>query len=187
MKTGTIITGLLLILSVNLSAQLKYEGTLDSRYKTIQIDDGAVRYIKYNKDEKKVLIYNLDNSLWRSINLPLPKNHFLDEIKNISSHTFNDDDFVEIVYSCVVYNVSDKIKSSNDDYIIVEFTLNIISESGESILKIPGSNEMEIIETEEEKKLLIYKHIGKHFGNDAETIIYSFSISWQFTLDNLVS
>lgn len=82
-------------------AQLKYEGTIDSKYKTLQLEDGSFKYIKYNKKENIVMVHNLDNSLWRTIKLPLPKYHLLDEIKHISTHTFNNDDFVELIYSCV--------------------------------------------------------------------------------------
>lgn len=174
MKTLSIITGLILFISLNLHAQLKYEGKIDSRYKTIQLDDDTYKYLKYNKEDKKVLIYNLDNSLWRTINLPLPENHLLDEIKDISVHTFNDDNFVELIYSCVVYNVPENIESPENGYVQIKFTLNIINEEGELILTVPDSNEMEIIEAEGEKKLLIYKHVGKHFSNEEETIIYSF-------------
>lgn len=174
MKTHIIVLGLTLFLSGYLHAQLKYEGAIDSRYKTIQLDDGTFKYVKYNQKEQKVLIYNLDNSLWRTIKLPLPKFHLLDEIKHISQHTFNKDDKVELVYSCVVYNISDNVETSETEDFKVNFTLNIINESGEEILKVNDSNEMEIIESHGQKKLLIYKHVGKHFFEKDETLIYSF-------------
>jgi hypothetical protein len=174
MKTLSIITSLILVISVNLHAQLKYEGKVDSRYKTVQLDDGTYKYLKYNKEDKKVLIFNLDNSLWRTISLPLPENHLLDEIKNISVNTFNDDEFVELIYSCVVYSMPDNMEDPEIGYVQIEFTLNIINEEGKLILSVPGSNEMEILESDSVKKLLIYKHVGKHFSNEEETIIYSF-------------
>jgi len=174
MKTLSIITSLIIFVSLNLHAQLKYEGKIDSRYKAIQLNDGSYKYLKYNKEDKKVLIYNLDNSLWRTVNLPLPENHILDEIKDISTNTFNDDDFVELIYSCVVYEVADNIENPENGYVQIEFTLNIINEEGDLILAVPGSNEMEIIKDQGGNKLLIYKHVGKHFSHEEETIIYSF-------------
>lgn len=60
-----------------------------------------------------------------------------------------------------------------DEFEMIEFTLNIINEKGEVILKIPNSNEMEIIDSNGQKKLLIYKHYGEHFNAKDETIIYS--------------
>lgn len=174
MKTQSVILALVIFLSTYAHAQLKYEGTVDSRYKTIQLDDGTFKYVKYNQKEQKVLIFNLDNSLWRTIKLPLPKHHLLDEIKYISQHTFNDDDLVELVYSCVVYEANNYFESSDEDNLTIEFTLNIISESGEYILKVQNSNEMEIINSNGQKKLLIYKHLGEHFNGKDETLIYSF-------------
>lgn len=173
MKALTIISGLIFFLTINTNAQLKYEGTIDSKYETIQLDDGIFKYLKYNQDEKKVLLYNLDNSLWRTINLPLPSNHFLDEIMNISIHTFNHDDNVELIYSSVVYYISDNLENPDEDFVQEEFTLNIINEMGKSILKVPGSNEMEIIDSEGKKTLLIYKNGDKSYNEKNETIIYS--------------
>ncbi|MDF1546734.1 MAG: hypothetical protein P1P88_02855 [Bacteroidales bacterium] len=174
MKTHVIILGLIFLISSQLHAQLKYEGTIDARYKTIQLDDGSFKYVKYNQKEQKVFIYNLDNTIWRTIKLPLPKDHLLDEIKHISQHAFNKDDEVELVYSCVVYHISDNIEDTEKDNVIVRFTLNIINESGEQLLKVHDSNEMEIIDSQGQKKLLIYKHLGKHFNGKDETLIYSF-------------
>lgn len=176
MKTKAIILGVILLCSTQIFPQLKYEGTINYRYKVLQLDDGAFKYVRYNKDEKKVLVYNLDNSLYRTIELPLPKFHFLDEIKHISVRTFNDDDKLELVYSCVEYNSPENYDNIEDQFEYFNFTLNIISETGEMILKVPDSNEMDIIESDGQKKLLIYKHVGEHFNWEDETIIYSLLI-----------
>ena len=172
MKTIYIHITFLLLFSSTLFAQIKYEGTIDARYKTMQLDDGSFKYLKYNKKLQEVIIFNLDNTLWRTVKLPLPKNHYLDEIKLVSLHTFNNDELVELVYSCVEYD-SRNSEDPDDDIVIVNFTLNIINEKGDLILKVPDSNEMEIIPSSNQTKLLIYKHIGQGFDSKDETLIYS--------------
>ena len=163
---------LLFFSSSSAFAQLKYEGFIDAKYKTVQLDDGSFKYVKYDKIKQEVSLVDLNNELWRTVKLPLPKNHHLDEVKSVSLHTFNSDDLVELVYSCVEYD-SQLSEDPDDDIVLVNFTLNIINENGDLILKVQDSNEMEIIQTNNQSKLLIYKHIGRGFNEKDETLIYS--------------
>ncbi|RXQ95924.1 hypothetical protein EO244_06370 [Ancylomarina salipaludis] len=173
MKTLFLTLSIMIFLTASLFSQLKYEGKLDAKYKSIKLDDGNLKFVKYNKKEQEVLIFNSDYSLWRTIDLPLPKQHLLDEIKYISQRTFNNDDSVELVYSCLVYSLYDDYEDPENESVKIEFTLNIINESGEIILKVPDSNDMEIIDFNGTKKLLIYKHPSKHFEENGETLIYT--------------
>jgi hypothetical protein len=155
-------------------AQLKYEGSVKSIYKTIQLDDGSFKYMKYNKENNEVLIYSLDKSLWRTVKLPLPKHHELDEIKHLSIYTFNKDEYVELVYSCAVYSIQDNLEDPEKDILNVHFTINIINELGEKILIVPNSSEIEFIDSNGKKSLFIYKNVGKLFSDKNVTLIYSF-------------
>jgi hypothetical protein len=174
MKTRKIILLLFVLLSVNSFAQLKFEGTVNSKYKTFQLEDGSFKYVLYTKEDELLQIFNLDNTLWRTVKIPLPRNHVLDELKHISVHTFNQDDLVELIYSCAEYSSNSEYENPNEPFLLVDFTLNIINELGETMLKIKNSNEMEIIDSEGEKKLIIYKHIGTGIKAKDETLIYSF-------------
>ncbi|MGD9993678.1 MAG: hypothetical protein AB7S69_10290 [Salinivirgaceae bacterium] len=174
MKTKTLIFILFVFFSIDSFAQLKFDGKIDSKFKTFQLDDGSYKYVKYNKKEQVLFIYNIDNSLWREVKMPLPKYHVLDELKHISIHTFNQDNLVELIYSCAVYSPNSNYQDPNEDFFSVNFTLNIINELGESILKVQDSNEMEIIDSNGEKKIIVYKHIGNGYKAKDETLIYSF-------------
>ena len=173
MKTKILIIIIFLIISSFGYAQLNYEGIVDSRYKSVQLEDGQFKYLKYNKKSQELLIYNLDNSLWKTVKLPLPNQHILDEVKHISQTTFNKDDLIEVVYSCVEYSHNSNYEDPNEPFVNIVFTLNIINEKGEHILKVDDSSDMEIIDSNGQKKLLIYKHIGKDFNAHDQTIIYS--------------
>ena len=174
MKIYIILKGLLVVLTNQINGQIKYEGEIDSKLRTIQPEDGSFKYLKYNKKEEKVSIYNIDNTIWRSIKLPLPKSHLLDEIIHVSQYTFNQDDFVELAYTCVVYNPNNNFYDPEEDLMEISFTLNIVSESGKHLLKVEDSNDMKIINSKGKKKLLVYKHEGTHFKGEDKTLIYSF-------------
>lgn len=169
-----IIVAAALFFSTNVMAQLKLEGKADFKYKTIQLDNGTHKYLNYNQKEQSVLIYNLDNTVWRTITLPLPKNHYLDEIKHISQYIFNKDGLLELIYTCAELEFDDNYENAEHEYDQVNFTLNVINEAGQQLLKIPNSNSMELIISDTERKLLIYKHIEKHFKGKYETLVYTF-------------
>lgn len=173
MKANVLIAVLMLCMSTIGFSQINYEGKIDSKYKSIQLDDGSYKYVKYDKKEQVISIYNLDNTIWRTVRLPLPKNHFLDEIKLISQTTFNKDEKVELVYSCVEYLAPENYEDPSEPFVSINFTLNVISETGESLLKVDNSNEMEIIHAKGQNKMLIYKHVGGSFNNNDETLIYN--------------
>lgn len=174
MKTLIIIFGLMLMVTTGFS-QLVKEEVVEGRFRTFQLDNGEAKYLKYDKKAEIIKIYNLDHSVWKSVQLPLPKGHLLDEIKLISTKTFNNNENVEILYSCVVYDYSkfnyEDPTISEDDYIT--FTLNIIDENGKTLLKEDHSNDYEIIESNGKKKLLVYKHLSKGFTSKSQTLVYS--------------
>ena len=154
-------------------SQIIYEGTHDEGFKTFQMDNGEIIYTVYDKFEQSISIYDLDHSKWKTVSIPLPKGHFLDEIKYISQNVFNADSIVELVYSCVEYDTRSEIEGSNTNYADLRFTLNIINENGEMILKVPDSNDMKIVEANGIKKLLVYKHVGLGFNKSGQIDVYS--------------
>tara|TARA_R110002050_G_scaffold173986_1_gene306897 strand:+ start:170 stop:706 length:537 start_codon:yes stop_codon:yes gene_type:complete len=173
MKTQILLAGILVFISLSVCAQLTFEGRVNSMYKTFQLDNGVIKYVKYNKKEQKVLVFNLDKTLWREVSLPLPEGHQLDGIKHISVHTFNKDDLMEMAYTCVKYQIPDNDDVREDDGDLMKFTLNIVNENGDSLLEVPGSHDMEIIHSNGQKNLLVFKLIGKHFDENNETLVYS--------------
>jgi hypothetical protein len=152
--------------------QIKYEGTHDDGFKPFQLDNGEFKYARYDKSKQLVTVYNLDHSQWKTVMLPMPEEHYLDEIKSISEKTFNSDTLIELVYSCVEHHSNNNLESTSD-YVDIRFTLYIINEAGEMILKVDDSNDMRIIESNGNRKLLIYKHIGQGSNRTGEMDVYS--------------
>ena len=152
--------------------QVKYEGTHDDGFKSFHLDNGEFKYARYDKSRQSVTVYNLDHSKWKTVMLPLPKEHYLDEIKSISEKTFNSDTLIELVYSCVEYHSNNNLEATSE-YVDIRFTLYIINEVGEMILKVEDSNDMKIIESNGNRKLLIYKHIGQGANRTGQIDVYS--------------
>lgn len=163
-----------MLIEVKIDAQLNFTGKFDPRLKTIQLDDGNYKFYRYDKLEKTVLLRNLDNTVWKSIKLPIPEDHLLSKIHQISVNLFNSDDKIEIVYSSLVYHPRKDPEDPLEGEVEKEITLNIINENGHKILEIKNSNDFEILDTNQGKKLLIYKHQGNKRKDKPETLVYTF-------------
>jgi hypothetical protein len=171
MKTKVVII-LILLISITGYCQVIYEGTFNDRFKTIQPDNGEIKFLKYNKEEQLVYIYNLDQTEWKKVHIPLPEEHLLDEIKSLTQTTFNKDTLVELVYSCVEYQRISRQENPDITDLKIQFKLNIINENGAMILKVPDSNDLEIFDKNGKRSLLIYKHLSKGLDKLGQTLVY---------------
>lgn len=173
MKIIMLFFSLTLLISFQSYSQLEFEGVIKSNFKTIQLDDGEIKYYNFNNKSQEIKLYNLDNSLWKTIQLSLDKNHFFEEILMVSQKTINPDVNFEIVYTCLKYGIA-SIEENPESYENkIEFTLNIINESGQKILSVPNSQSFNLASSNGKNKLLIYKNIGRSFLDDNETLVYA--------------
>jgi len=152
---------------------LKFEGVINSKYKTIQLDNGELKYYYFDSKNEVLTINNLDNTLWKSIKLPIEKDHFFDELLMVSQSIINPDKKIEIVFTCIKYmfwGIEEDPESSSDR---VQFSLNISSEDGKQLLSVSNSQYMKIATSNGHNKLLIYKSIGRGFIDDNEILVYA--------------
>ncbi len=173
MKTTMLLVGLAFLLYFQSFSQLELEGVINSKFKTIQLEDGEIKYYNFDSKTSEIKIYNLDNSLWKSINISLEHNHFFEEILMISQNTINPDKGIEIAYTCLKYNYNSIEEDPESETNAVQFTLNIIDESGEKLLSFPNSHQLKLTTTNGKSKLLIFKSRGKSFRDESEILVYA--------------
>jgi hypothetical protein len=173
MKSTIIALGLILLFSFQSFSQLELEGVINSKFKTTQLEDGEIKYYNFDSNTSEIKIYNLDNSLSKAIKIPLERNHFFEEILMISENTINPDKGIEIAYTCLRYNYNAFEEDPESETNAVQFTLNIINESGEKLLSVPNSHQLKLATTNGKSKLLIFKSGGKSFRDDSEILVYA--------------
>lgn len=173
MKTKTLFLSLTLLISFHSYSQLEFEGVIKSVFKTIQLENGEIKFYNFDTKAQMINIYNLDNTRWKSIHIPLENNHFFEEIKMISQNTIHSDQEIEIVYICLTYNYNAIEENPEPEHNAVQFTLNIINERGQKLLSVPNSHEIKLTSANGKTKLLVFKNGGKSFRDDNEILVYA--------------
>ncbi|MDI1254626.1 MAG: T9SS type A sorting domain-containing protein [Flavobacterium sp.] len=115
----------------SLVAENTYTGKTVAR---IKLDVSGEKYYTVNINDGVARIYNANHGLWKSIGLPNPDGLLFYSITHISENKVNDDDFVELAYSCGNLDISESI--------VINENANILTTvySGESMAlsELPG-------------------------------------------------
>ena len=153
-----------------LYSQLKHESSWDGIVRTIELDNGEVKFYHFSNINSTLSIYNFDNSIWKTIKLPLTKSHRLDEIKLISMSIFNKDTLAEVLYTCTSNSISGFAEELVET---TSYTLNLIDETGKVLFKEPDCNNLKFVDSKGTKKLLIYKNSGVGIKAKVHTVVYA--------------
>ena len=162
-----ILTSFYLALFMVLNAQI----TLDKRHEfsasIVQLETLGYKYYIMDVPNEQCKIYNLDHSLYKTINCNIPDNFYLADIKFVSENLFNNDAGIEIL--CTYY----KYVPTQTSY-YYEYDSKIINEDGTTILTIDGSRYNYINKTEENTfKLFSYCFDYSVFPEIVWTNIYN--------------
>lgn len=109
-------------------------------------------------------IYNTNHTLWKTINLTVPANNFLYDIRYISENLFTTDNGLCLAY--VYYNYN----STNQYY---TYTAKVIRENGTELLSIPGCQYLYAHNIGEgETKLVAYSYNYSVSPYTIQTLVY---------------
>jgi len=158
----------IIILPNNVISQISLINTYDEAVYVTNIEDEGYKYYGINFETNQCLIYNLDHSLWKSIDIATPENSYIDEIAYVSSKLFNTDSNIELL---VVFNEY-IVTSDTSGYFL--YTTKVINENGVTFLDVPGGGYSIIYKIEEnEANLLIYIYDFSISPIGASTNVYS--------------
>jgi hypothetical protein len=133
MKAKIITALLFFIYAINAKSQITLEhsyptGTSSASLQVVNLSVSGYKYALIDYTGQQVKLYNLNHSLWKTINTTTPNGYTILGIYNISETLFNLDNSVELTYS--YYQTSPS----------VIYEVKVINESGSVILTIPNSN-----------------------------------------------
>ncbi|NOX46958.1 MAG: T9SS type A sorting domain-containing protein [Chlorobi bacterium] len=150
-KTQVLFALLALMIVVQSRAQIEWENSYEGTvYQTKTAVKGDI-YYSIDSYNNKCVLYNSDHSIWKTIDINIPEDNYIYEIKYVSQHLFNSDDLVELL---VVYS---EYKYTNDTIGYYEFTTMIVNETdGELLSVLGGANPYVFNNGGSSSKLMIY-------------------------------
>lgn len=150
---------------VSLQAQIKLDKTYDYSTSVIKLETLGYKYYLMDVPNEECRIYNLDHSLFKTINCNIPNGFYLSDIKFISEKLFDTDAGIELL--CTYY----KYYTTNAYY---EYASKIINDDGSQIVAIDGGTYNYINKTDENTyKLFSYCYDYSSSPEKVWTNIYS--------------
>lgn len=141
-----------LLLFTSTIAQITLEQTSYYGVSTTQYNQDEIKYYIMNYDMNRCEIYNADYSLYTNINSIVPSNMYLYDVKFVTEHLFNNDDYAE----CLVtyYEYIDASEESSEGY--NKYYTRIVSENGDILLDVPEALYSYVMKMDNEYKLFLY-------------------------------
>ncbi len=144
------LTALFAFVFIQLFGQVSLQKTYNYSTSVVKLETQGYKYFLMDVPNSQCKIYNMDHSLYRTINCSVPTGYYLSDIKLISEKLFNSDTQIELAFTYYKY-----VASGNSYYYI--YGSKIVSENGSVIQTIDGAQYISVNKTSDtEYKLFAY-------------------------------
>jgi len=151
-------------LHFSLSSQINLEQTYNHSGTYSHLKISGNKFFIMDVGSNQCRIYNMNHSLWKTINLSVPADNYLYDIKYVSENLFTLDNSLCLAY--IYYNYD----AVNQYY---TFNTKVIRENGMVLLTIPGCQYLYVTNLdEEETKLVSYSYDNSIFPATIQTRVY---------------
>lgn len=155
----------ILIAFLATNAQVTLEKKYDYSASVIKLETLGYKYYLMDVPKAQCRIYNLDHSVFKTINCSVPTNFYLSNIQLISENLFDNDAGLELVYTYYKYNTEQQY---------YEYDSKIINDDGSEIQTIDGAQYIYVNKTDDNiYKLFAYCFDYSVFPEKVWTNIYS--------------
>lgn len=164
-----ITTYILLLLATTLTAQI----TLDKHYgnSCVSTKINATDYKLFAMDDvnNECRIYNLDHSLYKTIDLTIPSGKYLYDVRFVTQDLFNTNNKIELLY--VYYDYVETDATTQTGY--YNYYTRVIDEDGGVLLNKDGGLYSSLYKiADEEYRLFIYSYDYSSWPYESNTDIY---------------
>jgi len=119
----------------NARGQITLENTYNASTSITELAISGFKYYLMDVVNNQCRLYNIDHSLWKTINLTVPAGMYLYDIKLVSETLLNSDNKVELAYIYYSYDTT---------LLYYTYYTKVINENGQELLSIPGCAYLEV-------------------------------------------
>ena len=160
-----------LMISATSYAQIVLEQTYPASAALTQLSVSGSKYYLMDIKLNQCQVYNMDHSLWKTVNLSIPANNYLYDVKYVSEGLFNTDNKVELAYIYYSYDTTSFYYTYNT---------RVIDENGNELISIPGCAYISMSATKSNGvKMLAYIYNYSVYPSTVSTQVYSIPGSLQ--------
>ena len=154
-----------LLSAVIAHSQIVFEHNYPGSTYITKLANSGNKYFLMDWNNNQCKLYNMDHSVWKTINLPVPAGNYLYDIRYVSETLFNLDAKVELAYVNYSYDTT---------LFYYSYVTKVINEDGTELLAIPGAQYSEVISTMGNgTKFLAYVYNYSVAPYTVNTLVYS--------------
>jgi hypothetical protein len=146
-------------------AQISSEHTYPASTGLTELAISGYKYFLMDVTNSQCRLYNMDHSLWKTINLSVPAGMYLYDIKYVSETLFNSDSKVELAYIYYYYNST---------LLYYTYYAKVVNQDGLELLSIPGCAYLEVFSPGTySTKMLAWVYDYSIVNYTVNTVVYS--------------
>lgn len=174
MKKYVLTISLIVCLAFTMNAQISFQHKYDYSVGVVKLETLGYKYYLMDVPMSQCRIYNMDHSLFKTINCAVPASNYLSDIKYVSQNLFDSDSDIELVYTYYEY-----IVTTTEPYYYYQYKSRVINENGSNILDIDGARFIYVYKTgENENKLFAFCYNYSVWPEVIWTNVYSLPGVW---------
>lgn len=127
-----VLTGCFVLFIAVLFGQVTLQKSYNFSVSVVKLETHGYKYYLMDVPNSQCRIYNMDHSLFKTINCAVPTGYYLSDIKYVSENLFNTDSQIELAYTYYKY-----VATTTSYYYI--YGSRIVNENGNNILTIDGA------------------------------------------------
>jgi hypothetical protein len=124
-----------LVTMMTSNAQISLEKSYNASTGITELAISGYKYFTMDVVNNQCRIFNMNHSLWKTINLSVPAGMYLYDIKLVSETLFNSDSKVELAYIYYSYDAT---------LLFYTYYTKVVNEDGTELLSIPGCAYLEV-------------------------------------------
>lgn len=146
-------------------SQITLEATYSQSGTYTQLPLSGTKFYLMDVVNSKCLINNANHTNWKTINLAVPANNYLYDIKYLSENLFTTDNSLCLSYVYYNYNSTGQYYS---------YTAKVVKENGSVLLTIPGCQYLYVYTFNDgSTKLVTYSYDNSVFPSTIQTAVYN--------------
>lgn len=137
----------LMLLSTLTYAQITFEADYGHSGTYTNLSNSGYKFYVMDVLAQQCRVYNTDHSLWKTIDLDIPEDQYLYDVRYVSENLFTDDNTLSLCYIYYEYDVTNQYYT---------YTSKIIKEDGTSLLTSEGCQYVYVYTVNDQTKMLMY-------------------------------